>query len=108
MKQAVTCAELRSRGTVRILAVLGFVLFVGLQIFAASATLHRAIHSDAGTPGHHCVITLLTQGQVSPMAAALELATVVAAVLLCLPAPPAPAPAFFLYRLSPSRAPPPN
>ena len=88
--------------------MLGFVLFVGLQIFAASATLHRAIHSEAGTPGHHCVITVLTQGQMSPMTVALALATLVAAVLLCLPPPPAPAPAFFLYRLSPSRAPPPN
>jgi hypothetical protein len=108
MKQAVPRAEWWSRGTLRILAVLGFVLFVCLQVFAASATLHQAIHSEAGTPGHHCVITLLTQGQVSPMTVALELAACVAVVLLCLPPPLAPAPAFFLYRLSPSRAPPPN
>jgi len=39
-------------------------LFLTLQLFAGSGALHRAIHSDAGSPNHHCVITLLTQGQV--------------------------------------------
>jgi hypothetical protein len=88
------------------LAVLGLVLFVGLQTFAASASLHRAIHSEAGTPGHHCVITLLTQGHVSPASVPPEAAILLAALLYCLP--PRKTAALFppLYRLSPSRAPP--
>src|ERR1017187_1431216 len=49
----------------RIWALFGVALFVALQLFANSGALHKAIHTDADSPGHHCVITLLTHGQVN-------------------------------------------
>jgi hypothetical protein len=40
------------------------VLYVLLAAFAASPALHRAFHSDADHPDHHCAITMLAQGQI--------------------------------------------
>jgi hypothetical protein len=39
-------------------------LYVLLAAFAASPSLHQAIHSDATSPNHHCAITLLAHGQI--------------------------------------------
>jgi hypothetical protein len=39
------------------------VLFLVLAGISASPTLHHAIHADAGSTNHHCIITVLAQGQ---------------------------------------------
>ena len=87
-------------------ALAGLVLFVALQVFAASGNLHKAIHSDATAPGHHCVITLLTHGQVNaPVVSGIWVAFV-AALIFILPLVQSAVLSSFDYRLSPSRAPP--
>lgn len=86
------------------LAVL--LLFVVLQVFAASGDLHRAIHPDANSPGHHCVITLLSHGQVhAPVVSGIWVAFV-AALIFFLPLIQSAMFPSFDHRLSPSRAPP--
>jgi len=39
-------------------------LFMVLVALAASPQLHHAIHADANTTGHHCVISALSQGHI--------------------------------------------
>jgi hypothetical protein len=88
-------------------ALLCLVLFLGLQVFAASSVLHKAIHHEAGTPDHHCVVTLLTQGHLGTTAVSLALAALFAALLYCLPSFEAAFARFSFHRLPPGRAPPP-
>jgi hypothetical protein len=81
-------------------------LFLALQAFSASRSLHQVIHKDAGSPGHQCALTLFAQGQVNAPVAGLQLAAVATALLFCVPSAHA---VFFSstdLRLSPSRAPP--
>jgi hypothetical protein len=47
----------------RLRAAILTVLFVAAVCFATSPALHRAIHADAGSTNHHCIITVLAQGQ---------------------------------------------
>ena len=42
------------------------VLFLVLVVFALSPELHRAVHADADTPGHHCAVSALLHGQIEP------------------------------------------
>jgi hypothetical protein len=97
---------LRNRVDRRILALFCLALFLTLQLFAASGTLHEAIHADANTPGHHCVVTLFAQGHVDSPAASAGSIALIATLLFCLrPAAPALFSSFD-YRFSSSRAPP--
>jgi hypothetical protein len=64
MKAAMKWLALQNRSSLRLWAVVCLVLFVTLQLFADSGTLHKAIHPDANTPGHHCVINLIAQGHI--------------------------------------------
>jgi len=40
------------------------VLFLFLQLLAASPELHRYVHHDASQADHQCAVTLLSQGNV--------------------------------------------
>ena len=57
-------------------------LFLLLQIFAVSDTLHRALHADACSPAHQCAITVLTQGHVASPGFILLLAVAVLGIQL--------------------------
>ena len=39
-------------------------LFLSVLGLASSTTLHGTFHPNASDPDHHCVVTLLTSGQV--------------------------------------------
>jgi hypothetical protein len=39
-------------------------LILLLSLFSASPDLHKWLHSDAGEPGHHCVVTEFIHGKV--------------------------------------------
>jgi hypothetical protein len=105
VRAAITLA-LRNRVDRRILALFCLALFFTLQLFAASSTLHQAIHADANSPGHHCVITLLAQGQLDAPVVSAGAIALMATLLFCLL--PATSARFssFDYRFSSSRAPP--
>ena len=45
-----------------VVAVLMLLLFLTLQVFSASESLHKALHSDAGSPSDSCAIALVSQG----------------------------------------------
>jgi hypothetical protein len=96
----------RSQSTRRMWALAGLLLFVALQIFSSSGTLHKVIHPDADSPGHHCVITLLRQGQVSAPAVPVVWVAFVAALIFSLPLIQSAVFPSFHYRFSSSRAPP--
>ena len=106
MNQANSHFALRHRHSRRFGALLCLALFITLQLFASSGPLHKAIHADADTPGHHCVVTLLTHGQVNaPVLAGIWLAFAAAVVFLLPLIRSAVLPSSDL-RLAPGRAPP--
>jgi hypothetical protein len=106
MKVADKSFARRSQSLHRMGALVGLLLFVALQVFAASGNLHKAIHSDATSPGHHCVITLLAHGQVNaPVVPGIWVAFV-AALIFFLPLLSSAVISSFDLRLSPGRAPP--
>jgi hypothetical protein len=106
MKAATTGFTLAGRHSRRLWTVVCLALFLALQLFSASSSLHRAIHPDAASPAHQCVITLWSHGQVDVPGVSLACVIFVAALLFFLPSLPAAVPSSFDYRLSPSRAPP--
>ena len=48
----------------RALAACLVVLFLVGTAFAASPALHQALHSDAKSPDHQCIISVLAHGQI--------------------------------------------
>lgn len=87
-------------------SLLFLALFLTLQLFASSGSLHRLLHSDANSPDHHCAITLLTQGQVNvPVVMNLWLAFALA-LIFSLPLLQATVQSSLDLRLAPGRAPP--
>jgi hypothetical protein len=106
MKATATGFALPSRTSRRLWAAICLALFLTLQVFAASSSLHQAIHADAAAPSHHCVITLLSHGQLNAPEVFTGCLVFVAALLFLLPSRVATLSASFDYRLSPSRAPP--
>jgi hypothetical protein len=89
-----------------VMALICLALFLALQLFASSGTLHRYIHGDADSPGHHCAITMLSHGQVdAPVVPAIFLAFS-ASLIFLLPLFESAAFSSSDFRLSPSRAPP--
>jgi hypothetical protein len=58
-------AMLRSeRPLLRIFAAATVVLFAIVAISAASPEIHHTLHADASQPGHHCALTMLSEGHV--------------------------------------------
>lgn len=90
----------------RFIALVCLALFLALELFASVPALHRLVHSDADSSGHHCVITLVRQGNVSTADTTPVIVVFVAALLFILPALQSEVFTSFDYRLSPSRAPP--
>lgn len=39
-------------------------LWLGLQVIGLASSLHTWLHPDQASPGHHCVVTLVSHGQV--------------------------------------------
>jgi len=105
MKAAAQWLALRNRGSPRWGALLCLALFLTLQCFATSGALHRVLHSDSAAPSHHCVITLLSQGQVTADFVPV-LILFAGALIFCLPRLHAIPLCASDCRLSPSRAPP--
>jgi hypothetical protein len=94
------CPSFRRMG-----ALAALLLFVALHVFAVSGNLHKAIHADASSPAHTCVITLLAQGQVN--APVVPVIWVFAAGLIFLrPLVHSAVLSSLDLRLSPGRAPP--
>jgi len=90
----------------RFAALACLALFLTLQLFADSSALHRAIHHDAASPDHQCVITLLAQGQVNAVDPVPMLVAFVAATFFLLPLISSAVLSSFEYRFAPSRGPP--
>jgi hypothetical protein len=106
MKTVVTKIARENRNFRPAWALLFLALFLTLQLFAGSGTLHQAIHSDANAPDHHCAITLLTQGQVNvAVVMSLWLAFAIA-FIFSLPLLEETVQSFLDLRLAPGRAPP--
>lgn len=106
MTAAKTWLTLRSRNSRRTVALLCLALFLVLEIFATSSSLHNSLHSDSTAPGHSCVLTLLAQGHLDvPAAAAISLA-VILGFILALPMLYAAAISSFDFSLAPTRGPP--
>lgn len=88
------------------LAVVSGLLLVLANIMAASPHFHKFIHSDAATPGHVCLATLIGQQQIIGMDSAAVMVCPALALLFILPTLPPLVLAAPHYRFSPSRAPP--
>lgn len=97
---------LRDRGIRRFWAVVCLLLFLTVEVLASSVVLHKVIHPDADSPLHHCVVSLLAQGQLTCGTVAAEVVLIVVVVLLRLPPLKTVANVAVDCRLSPSRAPP--
>jgi hypothetical protein len=97
----------RTRGMKRFWAVVCLLLFLAVEVLASSIVLHKIIHPDADLPLHHCVVTLLAQGQLTSGTVAAEM-VLMAVVVVFLRLPPLKTVANVAVdcRLSPSRAPP--
>jgi len=101
-----TMLSLRNRTSRRVWAAIGLVFFLALQLLTASEPLHKLIHSDADSAGHHCAVTLLAQGQVDALESSLPLVAFIAALFFFLPPLQSAVFSSFEYRLAPSRGPP--
>jgi len=106
MSWTATNLAFRDAGYRRLTALLCLLLFLTLQIFAASGALHRALHADAAAADHHCAITLLAQGQLQSPGQPLGLLAFVATLIFSLPLLQKAAGSRLDWRLSPGRAPP--
>jgi hypothetical protein len=51
-------------GYMRAIAAVMLGLYVFLAAMAALPALHEVFHHDSKAPGHHCAVTLLSQGQI--------------------------------------------
>jgi hypothetical protein len=106
MNKAAKWFSPRNWRTRQLSAGLCLLLFVVLQTFASSGSLHKLVHHDADSPGHQCAITLLAQGQIdSPVVPTGPVPLTAEFIFSPLPSD-SPVVSTFDYRLSPSRAPP--
>ena len=96
----------RGRAFRRVGAVISLALFLTLQLFTSSETLHKLIHPDADSPDHECAITLFHHGQVDTTSVFVPLVAFVAALLFVLSEFRPPVFSSFDYRFAFSRAPP--
>jgi hypothetical protein len=90
----------------RCVALVCLALFLVLELFASAPALHKLIHSDGGSTGHHCAITLFSQGNINTANTSAAIVACAAALLLSLPLLESASFSLFDYRLSLSRAPP--
>lgn len=81
------------------------VLFLALQVFSASASLHEELHCDAASDSHECAVTLLSQGHID-LAAPIEFAPLAHRLILSPGAYVPPAVSAIDFRISISRGPP--
>ena len=101
-----TMLSFRGRTSRRVWATIGLALFLTLQLFASSESLHKLIHPDADSPGHQCGITMIAHGQVNAPEALMPLIAFVAALFFLLPPLQLVVVSSFDYRFSADRAPP--
>ena len=97
-------SSLRNFRSLAALLCLG--LFLLVEVFAASGSLHEKLHTDSSAPGHHCVVTLLSQGQLDVSSAAIGCVLVVLGFAFSLRWFYEAAVSAFDYRLTPGRGPP--
>ena len=71
---------------------------------ASSSWLHLALHADAGSPDHQCVVKLLSSGQVDTADEATVLSVAPVLLAVCLPENPILVRNFFQF--PPGRGPP--
>ena len=64
----------------RCVAAFMLLLFLSVQLLAAVATWHHALHADAESHEHQCAVTLLTSGQMDCAPAAVAVPAPVATV----------------------------
>lgn len=96
---------LQARQVKIISSLLALVLYLVVQAFAASPSLHHFIHHDADQADHQCAVTLLSHGQVA--LTPTEVSVPVPIRLLGeLTLPTVPVLGTVEYRLLPERAPP--
>ena len=106
MNQAPHQIGLHNRPARRLAALACLVLFLSLQFFASSGALHQSLHADAGSPHHHCAITLLKGGQVAaPVLPSLWM-VFTATLLFSVPLIQSAVSSACDLRLAPGRAPP--
>lgn len=106
MNQAPTQFASCLRHPRRLGALMALALFLALQLLAGSGALHQSLHADAGSPHHHCAITLLSGGQVAaPVLPSLWLAFT-ATLLFSVPLIQSAVASACDLRLAPGRAPP--
>ena len=101
-----TLLSFRGRASRRVGAVICLALFLTLQLFTSSETLHKLIHPDAGSPEHECAITLFQHGQVNMVRTLPPLVAFFASLFFVLPELRSVVFSSFDYRFSFSRAPP--
>jgi len=101
-----TALSFRDANFRRVWAAFGLLLFLTLQLLTSSVGLHKLLHADADSSGHHCAVTLFARGQVSTTEAAVPLVAFVAALFFLLPILRSAEFSSFEYRFSASRAPP--
>jgi len=87
-------------------ALAGLLLFLVLQVFGASGTLHQSLHAEANSPDHHCALTLLTHGQVNVPVAPVVWVAFAMALVFFLPLLQSAVLSAFDLRLASGRAPP--
>jgi len=98
--------SLRS-GTARRAAVFAcLALFLALQVFSASAPLHKALHPDADSPDHRCAITLFAHGQVDAPAVWSGFLALAPLLVILVASLTGASLSSFDLRLAPGRAPP--
>jgi hypothetical protein len=106
MKPMTKWFMLPNRSSRPVWALICLGLFIALQLVAASGPLHQSFHADSSAPDHHCVVTLLSHGQVTLAGGGLWLLAFVAALLFVVRCADSGSFSSFDLRLSPSRAPP--
>jgi hypothetical protein len=106
MRAAVKLLALQNRNLRRIWALLCLSLFLGVALSASLPALHKAIHPDATSPNHQCVITSLAQGLLTVSALFVGAVAFVAALIFRPALLQETVCSLFDYRFAPSRAPP--
>ena len=81
-------------------------LMLALSAFAASSTLHHALHADSDSASHHCLISIFANGQLSGAETTVLIVLVGVCAVYVELLPATPARSLFDYSFAPSRAPP--
>ncbi len=98
--------SLSNQASRRVPAVICLALFLILQVFTSSETLHKLIHPDADSADHQCAITMFVHGQVNSVETGVAVIVLVAAIFFAVPPLQSAVFSSFDYPFSASRAPP--